>query len=239
MIAAIIQARMGSTRTPGKTMLKISGHPLLYYCLHRIKKAQFIDKIIVATTTSQSDDIIESWCKKNTIAFFRGSENDVLDRYYHAAREEKADIIVRITSDCPFVDPEIIDMLIETLLKYTVDYASNRITTRTWPHGLDVEVFSFQALEKAWKEARSQYEREHVTPYIMNHPEIFSLLEVPYFEDLSDFRLTVDYPEDIDFTKVLIEHHGAADKSWEQIIDILRKHPELCAINECRKDIRL
>jgi spore coat polysaccharide biosynthesis protein SpsF len=239
MIVAIIQARLGSTRTPGKTMKLIADKPLLEYSVERAKQARYVDKVIVATTTSDKDNLISEWCKEKGIASFRGSEDDVLDRYFQTASYFKADIIVRITSDCPFVDPQIIDLLILTLKVFGADYASNRIKKRTWPHGLDTEIFTYEALNNAWKDAREEREREHVTPYIIGHPELFKLIEVPLEEDLSRYRLTVDYPEDLEFTRIIVEKYNANKMNWREIIDFLKKYPELVEINASRLDSRL
>lgn len=239
MIAAIIQARLGSTRTPGKTMKLIGNKPLLEYSVKKTRQARYVDKVIVATTTSDKDNLISEWCKEKGIASFRGSEDDVLDRYFQAASCFKADIIVRVTSDCPFVDPQIIDLLILSLKVFGADYASNRIKKRTWPHGLDTEVFTYEALENAWKDAAEEREREHVTPYIIGHPELFRHIEVPLEEDLSHYRLTVDYPEDLEFTRIMVEKYNADKMNWREIIDLLKKYPELVEINASRIDSRL
>ena len=239
MIAAIIQARLGSTRTPGKTMKLIGNKPLLEYSVERTRQARYIDRVIVATTTSDKDNLISEWCKEKGIDSFRGSEDDVLDRYFQAASCFKADIIVRITSDCPFVDPQIIDLLILSLKVFGADYASNRIKNRSWPHGLDVEVFTFNALKTAWKNGKEKREREHVTPYIMGHPELFRHIEVPLEDDLSYYRLTVDYPEDLEFTRILVEKYSADKMNWREIIDLLKELPELAEINASRVDTKI
>jgi len=239
MVAAIIQARLGSTRSPGKTMKLIGNKPLLEYSVDRAKQARYIDKVIVATTTSNRDDLISEWCKEKGIDFLRGSEDDVLDRYFQTASNFIADIIVRVTSDCPFVDPEVMDLLILTQKVLSADYVSNRLKKRTWPHGLDIEVFTFDALEIAWKNGKEKREREHVTPYIIEHPELFKLIEVPLQEDLSHYRLTVDYPEDLEFTRIMVEKYDANKMNWREIIDLLRKYPELVEINASRIDSRL
>ncbi|MCK4269682.1 MAG: glycosyltransferase family protein [Methanogenium sp.] len=222
---------MGSTRTPGKTMMSIGGHPLLYYSVAKVKNSKYIDKVVVATTTNEQDDEIVQWCIKNDILFYRGSEEDVLDRYYQAAKEQHADIVVRVTSDCPFVDPDIVDMVIDKLHESHADYVSNRLNSRTWPHGLDVEAFRFSALEETWCNGKTKPEREHVTPYIMNHPEKFKLVEVPLQENLSEYRLTVDYPEDLEFTRVMIEEYGADKMGWRDIIRILDQNKAIRIIN--------
>jgi len=239
MIAAIIQARLGSTRTPGKTMKLIGNKPLLEYSVERTRLARYIDKVIVATTTSDKDHLISEWCKEKGIDSFRGSEDDVLDRYFQTASHFKADIIVRVTSDCPFVDPQIVDLLILSLKVFGADYASNRIKNRSWPHGLDIEVFTFNALKTAWKNGKEKREREHVTPYIMGHPELFKHIEVPLEEDLSHYRLTVDYPEDLEFTRILVEKYSADKMNWREIIDLLKERPELAEINASRLDTKI
>ena len=239
MIAAIIQARLGSTRTPGKTMKLIGNKPLLEYSVERTRQARYIDRVIVATTTSDKDHLISEWCKEKGIDSFRGSEDDVLDRYFQTASHFKADIIVRVTSDCPFVDPQIVDLLILSLKVFGADYASNRIKNRSWPHGLDIEVFTFNALKTAWKNGKEKREREHVTPYIMGHPELFKHIEVPLEEDLSHYRLTVDYPEDLEFTRILVEKYSADKMNWLEIIDLLKERPELAEINASRLDTKI
>lgn len=236
----IIQARMGSTRLPGKVLKSVCGKPLLYYSVARSALSKYANIVIVATTNSEKDDQIVHWCKKNGIAFFRGSEEDVLDRYYQAAKKFNLNTVVRVTSDCPFVDPRIVDMLILILQNQGLDYVSNRIDKRTWPHGLDVEAVTFETLEKAWRHATSQDEREHVTPYIMRHPELFKILEVPYTEkDLSRIRLTVDYAEDLEFTTMLMEEmmkEWGIDFSWKNVVKALKRKPELSDINRHRID---
>ncbi|MDG6249245.1 glycosyltransferase family protein [Methanocalculus sp.] len=237
MIAVIIQARMNSSRMPGKTMQEIAGKPLLYYCVHRCQQAKSVDAVIVATTTSLKDDIIADWCHKNEINCYRGNEDDVLDRYYQTAKKIGVDIIVRVTSDCPFADPIVIDTLVRDLKDSGADYVSNRIRKRTYPHGIDAEVLQFSALEAAWKNATEKGEREHVTPYVMKHPNIFSVRERSLEEDLSNYRLTVDYPEDFELTRVLIEEYRADDLPWRDIIEIVRENPHIAEINRIRKDI--
>lgn len=165
MLAAIIQARMGSTRLPKKVMLNILEKPILWHVINRVSKASLIDKLIVATTTNNEDDAIVEFCKNNGILFFRGSENDVLDRYYQCAKEYNITDIARITADCPLHDPNVIDMIIKEYMGNDYDYVSNSIEY-TFPDGLDVEIFSFDALKIAWENAKLFSEREHVTPYM-------------------------------------------------------------------------
>lgn len=235
MIGAIVQARMGSSRLPNKVMMPINEKPLLAYCIERIRQSKYIDQVIIATTTEPQDDVIFNWCNINNIACYRGSENDVLDRYYQAAQHYDLDIVVRVTSDCPFVDSKIIDMLITNLLVQDCDYTSNRWKKRSWPHGLDVEVMTNDALSKAWENADKPHEREHVTPYILEHSEVFHIIEMPYHKNLSDIRLTVDYKEDMEFVSKLLpllhKQYGMNYK-WQNIIKILQEYPELSKLNQ-------
>lgn len=172
MIAAIVQARMGSTRLPNKVLKDLCGRPLVWQVINRVKASRKIDKIILATTQNPNDAALENWAGENDIPCYRGSEDDVLDRFYNAARLFKADVIVRITPDDPFKDPAIIDQVIDLFEEEKLDFAYNN-KPATFPEGLDTEVFSFQALERAWTEAKDPFEREHVTQYFYRHPELF------------------------------------------------------------------
>jgi len=196
-IVVITQARVGSTRLPGKIMKKILGKTVLIHDLDRIKEMKTINKIVVATTDLEEDDIIVKAVNgyDRNIGIYRGSECDVLDRYYKAAKEFNATVIVRITSDCPLIDPKVSDLVVEAFLKNDCDYCCNTLP-RTFPHGLDTEVFSFDALEQAWEEAKSPYEREHVTPYIRGDTNKFRRINVKNNDDLTHLRWTLDYPED-------------------------------------------
>jgi len=220
----IIQARMGSSRLPGKVMKQINGKELLWYSYKRASESCLNDVVIIATTNNERDDIIKQWCDKNDIMTFRGSEEDVLDRYYQTALFYNLDVVVRLTSDNPFCDPEIIDMLLKEQKETDADYVSNRIETRTWPYGLDVEVFKFDTLKKAWSNSTKPEEREHVTPYILNHPELFKLIEIKNDVDLSDYRVTVDYREDFEKAKQLIEKFYADKKNWREIVEIMKEN---------------
>jgi spore coat polysaccharide biosynthesis protein SpsF len=231
-IVTILQARMGSTRLPGKTMKNLCGKPLLWYSYSRASQSKRTANTIIATTISPLDDAIADWCTMQKIPFFRGSEEDVLDRYYRCAKENEASVIVRLTADNPFCDPKVIDLLIDEFFKDPADYVSNRINTRTWPYGLDAEVFSYKALESAFIEVKEPYEREHVTPYIYRNPSLFKLREVPLEQDLSAFRLSVDYPEDFELCEILIEQYKADRLDWREIITILQLNPELAGINQ-------
>lgn len=223
MVGVIIQSRMGSTRLPGKSLREIDKKPLLYYSVKRASLSKYIDKLVVATTNKTKDDSIEEWCLANGIECFRGSEEDVLDRYYKAALKYEFEIIVRVTADDPFIDPKIIDLLITAILSYNKDYVTMRNKTNTWPYGLDVEVFTFETLQKTWKKASKKPHREHVTMYIKENTDDFKTLEIPLDEDLSDIRLTVDYEED--FVRAekllcyLIANFGIGF-SWQQVVNL-------------------
>ena len=199
-IVAIVQARMGSTRLPGKVLKEIFRKPVLIHDLDRIKEIKLVNKIVVATTINKRDEIIICAVKDydGNIGLFKGSEEDVLDRYYQAAIVFDADVIVRITSDCPLIDPIVSEKVIQTFLENKCDYCSNNLE-RTYPLGLDTEIFTFSALERAWKEATHNFEREHVTPYIRNNPEKFELLNVSNEVDLSHYRWTLDTSDDFAF----------------------------------------
>ncbi len=176
-VTAIVQARLGSTRLPGKTMMPLEGEPLLGHLVRRIRKSQLISGIIIATTTQERDDRIVRFAEEKNVRWYRGSENDVLDRFYQAALLHQLQTIVRVTPDCPMLDPRVTDRVIEKFLEGGHDYVSN-VLTPPYPDGLDTEVFSFAALERAWKEARLPSDREHVTAYIVKHPEVFKLFNV-------------------------------------------------------------
>lgn len=235
-VVAIIQARVGSTRLPRKTLKQILGKPMLWHIILRVKAAKSISKIVVATSDKHTDRKIVEIAKQLGVETFAGSEEDVLDRFYKAAKKHKADTVVRITADDPFKDPVIIDKIVSIFLKERkkIDYVSNTIKP-TYPEGLDVEVFSFTILEKAWKEATSKFDREHVTSYIWRNPQKFKLLNVEYEgDDLSSLRWTVDTTEDLDFAKEVYERLYDKDQMFlmEDILDLLNKHPEMGRINE-------
>jgi spore coat polysaccharide biosynthesis protein SpsF (cytidylyltransferase family) len=234
-IVVIIQARVGSTRFPGKIMKEILGKTVLIHDLDRIKEMKTINKIVVATTDLEKDDSIINTVKKynKNIGIYRGREDDVLDRYYKAAKEFNANVIVRITSDCPLIDPNISDLVVETFLENKCDYCCNNMP-RTYPHGLDTEVFSFEALERAWREARKSYEREHVTPYIRENPDKFKIINVWNNVDLRNLRWTLDYPEDFEFITEIYQRLYPKKKIFymQDILDVLNKEPWLIEINK-------
>ena len=232
-IVAIVQARMGSTRFPGKVLKKIKNKPLIDYVIGRLKLSRSIDQIIIATSIKSQDDLIVNYAKEKGIKFFRGSEEDVLSRYYNAAKENNADVIVRITSDCPLIDPDIIDDLIANHIKNKADYTAN-IIKRTYPRGFDVEVFSIKSLIKSFDEADKKYYREHVTPYIREHPEKFKLYNIEAGNKLRrpEIRITVDTIEDFNLIGKIYENFDNIDFRAEEIIDFLDKNPQLLKINK-------
>ena len=230
---AIVQARMGSTRFPGKVLEEIAGHPMLWQVVNRVRMARTVDEVTVATSTESSDRAVADFCAKEGIPCFLGSENDVLDRFYQAARSYEADAIVRITADCPLIDPQIIDKVVAVYLQGEYDYVTNTLRY-TYPDGLDVGVFSFPALEKAWHEARFPAEREHVTPYIRRSGR-FRLHNVESEVDLSsrNLRWTVDEPSDLEFVRAIYAHLGNNHKPFglAHILQLLEEEPHLMQIN--------
>lgn len=232
---AIIQARTNSSRLPKKILLKMYGKTILEHIVTRVKKAQNIDEVWIATTDSNDDDAVELISKKIGVQCYRGSENDVLDRYYQSALLAKADIICRITADDPFKDYQVIDQIIDEFNKGEYDYISNTIEP-SYPEGIDAEVFSIQALKKAWSEAKLQSEREHVTPYIWKNPDIFKLKNIKYKEDLSSLRWTLDKPEDFVFIQQIYDYLYNPDNeeifTMNDVLEVLKEHPELAEINK-------
>lgn len=234
-VVAIIQARMSSSRLPGK-VLKIAGeHPLLERMVERVRKARLVDETWVATTIDPTDDELAEFCAAHQIPFFRGNLMDVLDRYYQAALQCRAGIVVRLTGDCPFIDPGLIDQTILALLENHADFSCNRLPppmNRTYPIGLDVEVCTFAALERAWKEAKEKHEREHVLPYLYEQSGRFKVVQIDYSEDLGQLRWTVDTPPDLDFVRAVYDMLGNRnDFSWLEVFKLVREHPELAEIN--------
>lgn len=232
MIIAILQARVSSTRLPGKVLRPILGVPMLERQLERLASLKAIDRLMVATSVEKSDMPIVQLCRTLGVDCFRGSLDDVLDRYYHAAEQLDPETVVRLTGDCPLADPEIIDAGIRYFLEHSYDYVSN-IMDRTFPVGLDFEVFRYQSLETAWREARLPSEREHVTPFIKNRPERFHIGHFKNDVDLSHHRWTVDEPEDFKFVASVYEalYPGNPRFSMDDILDLLAQHPELSEIN--------
>ncbi len=232
--AIIIQARMTSTRLPGKVLMEVLNKPLLEIQMERLMKSKHADQIIVATTTNEDDQPIIKLCNKLGIECFRGSENDVLARYYLAAKKFMVDVIVRITSDCPLIDPVVVDKVIDyyktNYPRY--DYVSNCLE-RTYPRGMDTEVISYVALEKAFIEASALTDREHVTTFIRMNPRYFRLANIRYQRDYSCHRWTVDTKEDFELIKLIIETIFPRTRLFtlEDCIKLIELHPEWSKIN--------
>ena len=224
--AIVVQARMGSTRLPGKVLKDIAGRPMLSYQMERLRRVKRAERIVVATTDQPADDAVERFCQKEKIACVRGSEHDVLARYHLAIERFPADVVVRITADCPLIDPAIVD---DAIAAYEPDYVSNMLEI-TYPYGMAVEVFSAQALREAHREAKDPAEREHVTPFIWRRPQRYRLKSLTMTPNLSHHRWTVDTPEDFELVsrllKTLKPHFTLQD-----VLAILDEHPDWCAIN--------
>ena len=227
-VVAIIQARMGSTRLPGKVMKDIGGETMLARVVWRARRAKLLDEVVVATTNKAVDAPIVSECTKLGVPVFRGDEQDVLDRYYRSAQANRAEAIVRITSDCPLIDPEIIDDVVRAFLKTKPDYASNTF----FPRGLDVEVITMASLERAWHESNKSYHRVHVTPYIYQNRDLFRLLSVKAEEDYSSYRWTVDTREDLNFVRSIYGRFDNQDTfGWHDVLKVLDREPDLIELN--------
>jgi spore coat polysaccharide biosynthesis protein SpsF len=224
---------MGSTRLPGKALASIGARPMLDWVARRVSRASLVDSIVVATTTDARDDSIVRFCDESGYTSFRGSEQDVLDRYWNAALASKADVIVRITSDCPLIDSEVIDLVIDRFLASgeEIDYAANTLEPRTYPRGLDVEVFSRAALERAWLEDTRPESREHVTPYIYLTPGRFRTLRVGGANDYSGHRWTVDTPEDLAFARAVYAEFPDGEFGYRDVLELLSLRPEVALLN--------
>lgn len=236
-IVAIIQARMGSTRLPGKVMKQLCGKTVLAHVITRVKACSLVDEVVVATTTSSTDDVIVAEAEKYGAKSFRGSEANVLERYYLAAKEYQAEVVVRVTSDCPLFDFEVLTAMLKYFQEETdeglqIDYLSNCLN-RSYPRGLEAEIFTFNVLEKTWQEARQNYEIEHVTPYIYEHPELFSLHNQTNDDDLSDYRWTLDTEDDWKLIETIYRRLYTESKVFttDEVILFLQSNPELLKIN--------
>ena len=225
----IIQARLGSQRLPGKILLKVCGKSFLELLIERLKGLE----VIVATTTLEQDQPIVDLCLSLGIPYFRGSEEDVLDRTYRAAKENGLKTIVRVTSDCPLMDVNLIEEYLKLFDEEDVDYLAN-IIDRTFPRGMDIEIFTFKALEAAWKEAEDPYDREHVTPYIRRHSGRFKQYSVKQKENLSDIRLTLDTPDDLRLLKAIFEelYPNNPNFNLSTILQLLQQHPDWVEWNQ-------
>lgn len=233
-IGAIIQARMGSTRLSGKVMKKLQGKTVLSHVIERVKQSKYIKTIVIATTVNDSDKIIEREAHRCHVEVFRGSEEDVLSRYYNAAKEFELDLIIRITSDCPLIDPHIIDEMVKYYLggqHGIVTNAGSDLKNRTYPRGLDTEIFSFEWLEKAYYNAKEKYQREHVTPYIYEYCE-----NIYYYKDQennANHRWTLDTKEDFYLIEEIYKrlYNGKHDFYISDILGVFVENPELIEIN--------
>jgi spore coat polysaccharide biosynthesis protein SpsF len=232
-VVALIQARLGSSRLPGKVLQDLAGEPMLARCVSRTCRATTVHGVVIVTTVRPGDDALAVMCEARGWPCFRGSEDDVLDRYYRAAVAHGADVVVRITSDCPLIDPEVIDRIVSEFLarQPEVDYASNVIPRRTFPRGLDTEVLSFAALESAWKEDANPAWREHVTAYVVRAPGRYRIHNVCNDEDYSSFRCTVDTLEDLALVRRIYEHFGHDRFSWREAVALLQRHAEWLDLN--------
>lgn len=233
----IIQARMGSSRLPGKVMINICGKPVIEHVIERLKMSKVLDDIIIATTDSLKDNVIVQQAKKNGVKWFCGSEEDVLSRYYYAAKENNLDTIVRITADCPLIDPVILDNVVEFYNKNNyllVTNAGNIEEQRTYPRGLDVEVFSFEIIEQVFNIAKKLHQREHVTPYIYeNYGD-----KIYYYKndiDYSNYRWTLDTEEDLELITIIFNNFYSKygqDFGFKDILRFIQMNPQLTKINE-------
>ena len=260
-VVAIVQARCGSTRLPGKVLMDLLGEPMLARVVARVQRAGTLGEemgtgsepkdagrgappcgevpvplsshVVVATTLEPADEAIARLCAARGWPCYRGSQDDVLDRFYQAARQHGAEAVVRITSDCPLIDPAVIDQVVNEFLERQpkVDYASNVLMRRTFPRGLDTEVFSFVALQRAWQEDRNPAWREHVTPYFYRHPEMFRLHAVFNATDCSDMRWSVDTAEDWALVLRIYEHFGHDRFSWREALELVRQRPQWLEVN--------
>ena len=233
MIGVIIQARMASTRLPGKTLADIAGKPMLARVVERVQRIQGVDMVGIATTTSPADDPIVGFAFERGLPVVRGSEADVLDRFYLAAQEWNTSVIIRITPDCPLLDPQVSGLVLQRFLETedSLDYVSN-VTPRTFPDGLDTEVFSFAALERVWRKARLPSEREHVTKYLVNNPRGFRMANLACDADYSQHRWTVDEAQDLEFVRAVLSGIGEDVHDFRAVLEYVEAHPEVKKLNQ-------
>jgi spore coat polysaccharide biosynthesis protein SpsF len=234
-VVCIIQARMGSSRLPGKVLKDICGKPMLAWVVERVRQARTVDQVVVATTADVTDDLIAAYCQANHIDCYRGDVFDVLDRYYQAARAYHASVVVRVTADCPLIDPQLIDQAVKELMLRGLDFTANRLPPpfkRTYPIGLDVEAATMTALSEAWEKADQPHEREHVMPYLYSGPALYNTSVLNAEADYGSQRWTVDTPEDLEFMQRLTALLGCRmDFSWRDVLALVEAHPELSEIN--------
>lgn len=249
-VVAIIQGRMLSSRLPGKILADIAGQPMLQRVFIRTSRSATVTETIFATTTDSSDDPVAEYCDFSGIPFTRGSQFDVLDRYYQTAKQAKAEVIVRVTADCPVIDPNLIDDVVNTLLEDQYDFVCNRLPPpyhRTYPIGLDVEACTFKVIEEAWKNAKEPQHREHAMPYLYEGVELtiinrqlqtgisprgFNIALLHHPTDFGEYRWTVDTPEDLEFVRQIYKRFdGRDDFSWKEVLDLVHNEPQLMQIN--------
>jgi spore coat polysaccharide biosynthesis protein SpsF len=247
---AILQARMGSSRLPGKVLLDIAGKPMLARVMERTRRSALVDEVVVATSTEASDDPIEGYCLEHGYPCLRGSQFDVLDRFFQVASKLQAGIVVRITADCPVIDPDIVDLTLQEFMQADVDFAANRLPPpfrRTFPIGLDVEICKFEALERAWEESTLPYHREHVMPFLYEDVVLkvidtthslgisrrgFRVLLLNQIPDYGSLRWTVDTPADLEFIRRVFAHFGGQDDfSWRDLLALVQENPDLAMVN--------
>jgi spore coat polysaccharide biosynthesis protein SpsF len=230
-ITAIVQARMGSTRLPGKVLMDLGGGTVLARVLRRLGRASRIHEMVVATTDTASDDQIVTECARLQVSCFRGSEHDVLKRYLRAAEQFRSDLIVRITADCPLIDPEVVDEVVAACITRDVDLSCNDVP-HTFPRGLDVEAFTIETLRRIHDIADQPYQREHVTALVYERPDVFKTYLVEGERDMNHLRWTVDTPEDLQLTRAIYAHfENRDDFGWSEALDLVDSHPELAEIN--------
>ncbi|HXC40611.1 MAG TPA: glycosyltransferase family protein [Burkholderiales bacterium] len=234
---AILQARTSSSRLPGKVLKPLFGRPMLARQIERVRRAARLDELVVATSVDASDDALEALCREEGVACFRGSLDDVLDRFYRAAEAQAAETVVRLTGDCPLADPDLIDALVEFFFSGGYDYASNAVPP-TFPDGLDAEVLGFGCLRQAWRQATLPSQREHVTSFIYNHPERFRVGSYRNPVDLSHLRWTVDEAEDFEMVSGVYAELYPVDPrfGWQDVLRLLERRPELISNSRFRRN---
>ncbi len=233
MISAIIQVRVGATRLPNKIFAEIEGHPLIWHVVNRLKNSKYLNSTIIATTLNSPDDKIEEWANYNQIKCFRGSQDNVLKRYYEAANYFNVSNIVRITADDPFKDYQIMDQVIEKFYAENADFACNN-SPPSFPEGLDIEVFSLAAIERAYKNAKTNFEKEHVTQYFYKNPDQFNILTLSHNPNLSHLRWTIDEADDLEMARIVYEKLFAEKQIFlmQDILELIEKQPEITRIND-------
>jgi len=232
MIGCIVQARMGSSRLPGKTLMKVDEkNTVLDFLINQLSYSKLIDKLVIATTNLSIDDDIQNSIRNLDVELFRGNANDVLDRYYQSAKKFSLDIVVRITADNPLIDPFIMDEMISEFCLKNYDYMTNTLP-RTFPYGTEVEIFTFDALEKAWQNAKKPSEREHVTPYFYNNQKIFKIHKIQYSTNISNLRWTIDRQNDLELVKLIVSKIIKRPILLDDIILLYHNEPKLFEINK-------